>query len=77
MSEPRRITDIQTDRLRRRIALTIALDEQVIEALAIAAAVLRDGNDPGASDFDDAIRTHRIGILKQRAILGAAGIDVG
>jgi hypothetical protein len=58
------------------MALTIALDEQVIEALAIAAATLRDGNDPDASDLDHAIRTHRIGILKQRAILGAAGIDV-
>ncbi|MGU3464918.1 hypothetical protein ACLBXO_08675 [Methylobacterium sp. C33D] len=48
----------------------------MIEALAIAAATLRDGNDPGAGDLDNAIRTHRINILKQRAILGAAGIDV-
>jgi hypothetical protein len=76
MSEPKETADIQCDRLRCRMALTIALDEQIIEALAIAAATLHDGNDPGASDLVDVIRTHRIGILKQRAILGAAGINV-
>ncbi|MEE7502803.1 hypothetical protein MMR14E_05210 [Methylobacterium mesophilicum] len=76
MSEHPKPTDIRADRLRCRIALSIALDEHVIEALAIAAATLRDGNDPGAGDLDNAIRTHRINILKQRAILGAAGIDV-
>lgn len=76
MSEPEKTTDIRCDRLRRRIALTIALDEQVIGALAVAAAVLREANDPAVNDLDRAIRVHRIGILKQRAILGAAGIDV-
>lgn len=76
MSEPKRTTDIRADRLHRRIALTIALDEQVIEALAITAATLRNGSDPGASDLDQAIRTYRISIMKQRAVLGAAGIDV-
>lgn len=76
MSEPKKIADIQFDRLRRRMALTIALDEQVIEALAIAAAALRDRNDADLLVLKHLIRTHRIGILKQRAILGAAGIDV-
>jgi hypothetical protein len=76
MSEPEEPTDIEQDRLCRRIALTIAMDEQVIETLAIAASVLRDEDDPGAADLEGAIRTHRVAIIKQRAILGAAGIDV-
>jgi hypothetical protein len=64
------------DRLQQRLALGILLDEQVISALATAAAVLREADDAVALDLEHAIRTHRIGILKQRAILGAAGIDV-
>lgn len=76
MSEPKKIADIQFDRLRRRMVLTIALDEQVIEALAIAAAALRNRNDADLLVLEHLIRKHRIGILKQRAILGAAGIDV-
>ncbi|WP_267360052.1 MULTISPECIES: hypothetical protein [unclassified Methylobacterium] len=52
------------------------LDEQVIAALARAVAILHEANDPGALDLEHAIRTHRVGILKRRAILGAAGIDV-
>ena len=63
-------------RLRHRFAFNILLDEHVIAALSDAAAALRDANDPAAPDLEHAIRTHRIGILKQRAILGAAGIEV-
>jgi hypothetical protein len=76
MSKPDRSIDCPCDRLRRRLALNILLDEQVIAALAQAAAVLREENAPGVLDLEQAIRTHRIGILKQRAVLGAAGIDV-
>ena len=64
------------DRLQQRLALGILLDAQVISAIATAAAVLREADDPAAVDLERVIRTHRIGILKQRAVLGAAGIDV-
>ncbi len=63
-------------RLQHRIAVSILFDEQLIAALAEAAAVLREANDPGVLDIEHGIRTHRIGIMRQRAILGAAGIDV-
>ena len=76
MPKPDANIDHSCDRLRHRVALNILLDEQVIAALARAVAVLRDQNDNGVLDLEHAIRTHRIGILKQRAILGAAGIDV-
>jgi hypothetical protein len=76
MSATGKPSGIESDVLCRRIALTIALDEQVIEALAVAASMLREADNPNAADLENAIRTHRIGIIKQRAILGAAGIDV-
>jgi hypothetical protein len=76
MSEPDQPSDIERDRLRCRIALAIAVDEQVIETLSVAASVLRDAGDAGARELDQAVRTHRVGIIKQRAILGASGIDV-
>ena len=56
--------------------MSILLDEQVIAALASAVSILRKANDPGVLDLEHAIRTHRVGILKQRAVLGAAGIEV-
>ena len=56
--------------------MSILVDEQVIAALACAVAILRESNDPNVLDLEHAIRTHRIGIMKQRAVLGAAGIDV-
>lgn len=76
MSEPEKHTDLGCDRLHRRMALTIALDEQLIASLAVAAVVLRDAGDPSATDLEGVIRTNRVGIIKQRAILGAAGIKV-
>jgi len=69
-------TDIERDRLYRRMALTLALDEQLIASLAVAADRLRKAGDPGATDLERVIRTNRVSILKQRAILGASGIDV-
>ncbi|WP_187278828.1 hypothetical protein [Methylobacterium sp. WL12] len=52
------------------------LDEFAIAAMSEAVADLRDANDPAVPDLEHTIRTHRISILKQRAILGAAGIEV-
>ncbi|WP_187276205.1 hypothetical protein [Methylobacterium sp. WL116] len=52
------------------------LDEFAIAAMSEAIAALREANDPAVPDLEHTIRTHRIGIFKQRAILGAAGIIV-
>lgn len=76
MGEPAPCSDCQCERLRNRIAFNILLDECVIASLSDTVAVLREAGDPDVSPFEHAIRTHRIGILKQQAILGAAGIDV-
>ena len=76
MLEPKPLLDRSYDRLRDRIALNILCDEQVIAAMASLVAVLRDERHPRVPELEHAIRTHRIGILKQRAILGVAGIDV-
>lgn len=76
MSEPKKTTDLERDRLHRRMVLTIALDERLIESLAVAAAALRKAGDPSATDLERVIRINRISIIKQRAILGAAGIEV-
>lgn len=70
--------ELHTNRLaqHRRIALNIMLDEHAIDAIAAVLADLRERNDPAVADLEHAIRTHRIGIMKQRAILAAAGLDV-
>ena len=76
MSESNTHLDRSCARLQDRIAVSILIDEQLIAALAEAAADLREANDPEVMDFEHGIRMHRVGIVKQRAILGAAGIDV-
>ncbi|MDN3572501.1 MULTISPECIES: hypothetical protein [Methylobacterium] len=45
-------------------------------ALASALQILREKDCAGVVELEHAIRTHRIGILKRRAILGAAGVEV-
>ncbi|MCJ2019525.1 hypothetical protein MKK84_19145 [Methylobacterium sp. E-065] len=56
--------------------MSILLDECVIAALSDATAMMREGGDPAVSELESTIRTQRVGILKQRTLLGAAGIDV-
>ena len=75
MSRSKPLVDRQCQRLRDRLALNIILDETAISALSEALAVLRDAGDPLVSELEQAVRSHRIGIIKQRAILGAAGIE--
>lgn len=76
MPDPSDSTDCSCERLRCRLALSILLDEQVVAALASAIHLLRETDSAAVVDLEHAVRTHRIGILKQRAILGAAGMDV-
>lgn len=74
LSDDRRVCE--RDLLHLRMALHIAMDEAAIDALASALAVLRESGHPDTALVEEVVRTHRIGILKQRAILGAAGLDV-
>lgn len=76
MQKPRLGSECSCASLSRRIALNVMLDEFAIAAMSEAIAALRDANDPAVPDLEHTIRTYRIGILKQRAILGAAGIEV-
>jgi hypothetical protein len=76
MLEPTPPSDARALALQDRIAFSILLDECVIAVLSDATAMMREVGDPAVSELESAIRTHRVGILKQRTILGAAGIDV-
>ncbi|MET0528908.1 MAG: hypothetical protein ABW003_11310 [Microvirga sp.] len=76
MSEPDKLTEIERIYLRCRIAPAIAVYEQVIETLSVAASVLRDAGDAGVRELNQAVRTQRVGIIKRRAIRGASGRDV-
>lgn len=76
MPEPKPAPDCPCARLRQRVAFNILLDECAIAVLSDAVAALRRADDPSIADLERAIRTHRIGILKQRAILGAFGFGV-
>ena len=63
-------------KLRQSLALNILLDEFAIAALSEARALLRAADDQDVTQVEHAIRAHRIGILKQRTILGAVGIKI-
>lgn len=76
MPERNAASDCPVAALRNRTAANILCDERTIAALARLAAVLREEGDPFVPEIEHAIRTHRIGIIKQRAILGAVGIAV-
>lgn len=76
MSQPKRQPNCPCARKRHRLAFNIMLDEFAIAILSEALVALRTADDPGVAQVEHAIRSHRIGILKQRAILGAAGIKI-
>jgi hypothetical protein len=76
MEMPKPGSECSCARLSHRIAFHLMLDEFAIAALSEAVADLRDANDPGVPELEHAVRTQRIGIVKQRAILGAAGLEV-
>ena len=64
-----RRTDLQPDRF--------VLAGEILPGSRDEPRVLARGRAHGdAHDLGQAIRTHRVGILKRRAVLGAAGIDV-
>lgn len=69
-------SDTSAALLQDRIAFSILLDECLIAALSDATAKMRQVGDPAVLELEGTIRTQRVGVLKQRTILGAAGIDV-
>ena len=63
--------------LRGRVAASVAFEEAVIAVLSQGAANLRAmGHYQTAADTEAAVRHHRVGLIKHRAIMGAHGIDV-
>lgn len=76
MSHPNPTNDCSCQRLRDRMALNIILDETAIFALSETLAMLRDAGDPMLPELEHMVRSHRVGIIKHRAILGAAGIEI-
>ena len=76
MDNPPQASECSWARLRQRLAFHVMLDEFAVAALSEALVTLREGDDPAVPDLEHMVRTHRIGIMKQRAILGAAGIEV-
>ena len=76
MSLPDRSIDQDTCLLRQRASLGIALEEAAIETLSDALRALREADHQDVAYSEYRIRVHRIGILKHRAIMTAAGIDV-
>ncbi|MCJ2091309.1 MULTISPECIES: hypothetical protein [unclassified Methylobacterium] len=76
MSQRKDQPDCTCTTLRERLAFNILLDEFAIAALSDALVLLNATGDPGVTQIEQTIRTHRIAILKQRVILGAAGIEL-
>ena len=76
MSHQQLNADRPCQRLRDRTVLNVILDETVLSALSETLSILRDAGDPLVSEFEHAVRSHRISIIKRRAVLGAAGVAV-
>ena len=62
--------------MRQRLAFNILLDELALEIELKALTPLQAAADPGVARVEQAIPSHRISFLEQRAILGAAGIEM-
>lgn len=76
MTEPNPVTDRTCTRLQQQIALSILVDDLVAASLAANVALARREGGSNVDDLEHAIRLHRVAVLKQGAILGAAGIEV-
>ena len=65
------------DKLRDRIALSLVLDDTLAAELTRKAEALEaNGDHEGARALIAAARRHRVGAIKQRALLSASGIAV-
>ena len=77
MPPPSNHTDRELAHLRQRLSLSLAMDEVAISALS--ESLERNASSitvEEKAEMERAIRAHHIGILKQRAVMGALGIDV-
>lgn len=52
------------------------MDDLVVASLAAAVAAIWDDGEPDVEVLQQAIRSHRVAVLKQGAVLRAAGIDM-
>lgn len=76
MTDPHNSADRTCVRLRHQIALSTLMDDLVVASLAASVAAFRDNGVSDLEALEHMIRAHRIAVLKQGAILGAAGIDM-
>ena len=77
MSEVRNCLDVQLTLLRERVRLSLAFEEVAIRVLHDNLLSVADRiTELERQGVERQIRSHRIGIIKQRAIMGALGIDV-
>ena len=66
-----------TDRLRERIAASLALDDVMASELGRTAMVLAArGDHEGARALIEAARRHRVGAIKHRALMSAQGLEI-
>ena len=69
--------DQACERLKRRVALSVAFEEALTDVLAAGAADFRrEGFTEVALEIEVFIRRHRVGLIKNRAIMGAHGIEI-
>lgn len=65
------------EKLRDRISLSLAFDDTLASELSRKAdALAASGDHDGARAIIEAVRTHRIGALKHRALMSAKGVKV-
>ena len=73
----KRNEDLDLTLLRQRVRLLLAFEEATIVALSETLARHPDAyTSEQLVECRSDIRSHRVGIIRQRAILGAVGIDV-
>jgi hypothetical protein len=75
MTDPSSPPDRLCARLQQQIALSTLMDDLVVGRLATVVAAMRETGMPDIAALEHAIRAHRVAIVKQSALLAAAGLD--
>jgi hypothetical protein len=75
-AKPNSLADRTCARLQQQIALSTLVDDLVVASLAANVDAFREAGASDVEDFEDVIRSNRLSVLKQGAILGAIGLNV-
>ena len=68
--------DQRLTQLRDRVAADVAVEDVLIEALSDRLRRERRMTSVDVAEIESFIRTHRVGLIKLRALMRAHGIDV-